>query len=88
MDSASPTVPISTLTTKRTRINSSNTLTAREQQVAELAAQGQSNKQIASAMNLSVSTIQNHLQAVYRKLGVRSRSELSWRLQHLADSDD
>jgi DNA-binding CsgD family transcriptional regulator len=52
-------------------------LTDAEQRVAELAAQGRQNKEIASALFLGVSTVEKHLSNVYRKLGVRSRTELA-----------
>lgn len=51
-------------------------LTARERQIATLAAGGQSNKQIAERLTTSVRTIDNHLYRIYAKLGVRSRSAL------------
>jgi DNA-binding CsgD family transcriptional regulator len=51
-------------------------LTAREQEVASLAARGHSSRQIAERLVVSVRTVDNHLQHVYRKLGVSSRSEL------------
>ncbi len=51
-------------------------LTKRELEVAEHAAQGQSNKQIANELNLSDHTIKNYLFRVFEKLGVSSRFEL------------
>lgn len=51
-------------------------LTAGERQVAELAAQGLSNREIAEQLYLSVRTVESHLSAVYRKLGVSSRRSL------------
>ncbi|MFZ3189020.1 MAG: LuxR C-terminal-related transcriptional regulator [Candidatus Sulfotelmatobacter sp.] len=51
-------------------------LTRRELEVAEHAAQGQSNKQIANELNLSEHTIKNYLFRVFEKLGVSSRFEL------------
>jgi DNA-binding NarL/FixJ family response regulator len=60
-------------------------LTDAEQRVAELAAQGRHNKEIASALFLGVSTVEKHLSNVYRKLGVRSRTELAGRF---GDSPD
>jgi DNA-binding CsgD family transcriptional regulator len=55
-------------------------LTATEQRVASLAAQGLANKEIASALNMSVHTVEAHLSRTYRKLGVRSRAALAGRL--------
>jgi DNA-binding NarL/FixJ family response regulator len=52
-------------------------LTKRELQIAELVAQGRSNKQVAATLFLSEKTIEHHLSRVYAKLGVRSRTELT-----------
>jgi DNA-binding CsgD family transcriptional regulator len=54
-------------------------LTETEEQVARLAAQGRSNKEIAAELFMGVSTVEMHLSRVYRKLGVR-RAELGGRL--------
>ena len=51
-------------------------LSHRELQVAECAAQGQSNKQIADRLELSEHTIKNYLFRIFEKLGVSSRFEL------------
>jgi DNA-binding CsgD family transcriptional regulator len=51
-------------------------LTARETQVAGLAAQGMSNREIADALFVTVKTVEWHLKHAYRKLGVGSRREL------------
>jgi DNA-binding CsgD family transcriptional regulator len=39
-------------------------------------AQGRSSKEIAAALVLSVRTVDNHLQRIFAKLGVTSRSEV------------
>lgn len=52
-------------------------LTAREQEVAEAAAAGRSSRVIADELGVSIRTVQNHLAAVYRKLGVAGRIELT-----------
>ena len=54
-------------------------LTATEQRVARLAADGLSNKQIAAELFVTVHTVEKHLSHVYAKLGVRSRSNLAQR---------
>lgn len=55
---------------------SPNELTETEHQVAELAAAGRSNKEIAAELFMGVSTVEAHLSRVYRKLGIRSRASL------------
>jgi DNA-binding CsgD family transcriptional regulator len=55
-------------------------LTETETRVAELAAAGHSNKEIAAALFMGVSTVEAHLSHVYRKLGIRSRAGLGSRL--------
>ncbi|WP_435279793.1 LuxR C-terminal-related transcriptional regulator [Streptomyces sp. 1222.5] len=52
-------------------------LTQREHEVALLAAAGTASKDIATALHLSVRTVDNHLQRVYTKLGVTTRRELA-----------
>jgi len=55
-------------------------LTPTEQQVADLVATGLTNQEAARALFLSVSTVEANLRRIYRKLEVRSRTELSRRL--------
>ncbi|MFJ8628399.1 LuxR C-terminal-related transcriptional regulator [Kitasatospora sp. NPDC093550] len=52
-------------------------LSAREREVAELASDGLSSRQIAAHLVLSPRTVDTHLGSVYRKLGVSSRSALA-----------
>ncbi|MEZ7237933.1 LuxR C-terminal-related transcriptional regulator [Rhodococcus sp. GXMU-t2271] len=52
-------------------------LTPQELQVARLAAHGGTNREIAEELFLSVKTIEMHLGRLYRKLGVRSRTQLA-----------
>jgi DNA-binding CsgD family transcriptional regulator len=52
-------------------------LTAQERVVAELVAQGMTNRQIAEELVLSVRTVEFHVGSVYRKLSVSSRSQLT-----------
>ena len=57
---------------QRARRAASDELTTKaERQVAELAAEGRKNKEIAAAMFVTVGTVETHLSRVYRKLGVR-----------------
>jgi DNA-binding CsgD family transcriptional regulator len=57
-----------------------DTLTDAERRVAELAAQGQTTREIAATTFAGVRTVEAQLSSVYRKLGVRSRVELARRL--------
>ena len=52
-------------------------LTAREREVALLAAGGRSSRDIADRLHLSTRTVETHLARVYRKLGITTRSELA-----------
>ncbi|MCX2185019.1 LuxR C-terminal-related transcriptional regulator [Streptomyces sp. SKN60] len=52
-------------------------LTAREKEIALLAAAGTASKDIANTLHLSVRTVDNHLQHAYTKLGVTTRRELA-----------
>jgi DNA-binding CsgD family transcriptional regulator len=52
-------------------------LSETELRVARLAAQGRSNKQIASELYVTVHTVEKHLSHVYAKLGVHSRGQLA-----------
>jgi DNA-binding CsgD family transcriptional regulator len=51
-------------------------LTPTEERVAELAAQGRKNREVAQALFMSQKTVEANLTRIYRKLGVRSRAEL------------
>ena len=52
------------------------TLTTRERQVIQLVADGLPNKAIATRLGISARTIEGHLNHVFSKLGVASRTEL------------
>lgn len=52
-------------------------LTPTESRVVELAASGRSNKEIAQALFITISTVEGHLSHAYAKLGVRSRAQLA-----------
>jgi DNA-binding CsgD family transcriptional regulator len=54
-------------------------LTETERRIADLVAQGRSNKEVAAALSLSPKTVEWNLSKVYAKLGVRSRAELAGR---------
>lgn len=51
-------------------------VTAREAEVVGWVAKGLTNKSIALRLQISPRTVQKHLERMFRKLGVRSRSEL------------
>ena len=51
-------------------------LTASERRVAELAADGLTNREIAQALFVTMRTVEGHLTSVFAKLDVRSRAEL------------
>jgi DNA-binding NarL/FixJ family response regulator len=55
----------------------SGRLTATEARVAELVTRGSKNREIAGELFMSVATVEAHLTRIYRKLGIRSRSDLS-----------
>ena len=52
-------------------------LTASEKRVADLAASGDTNRDIAQALYVTPKTVEVHLSNAYRKLGIRSRRELA-----------
>ena len=62
------------------RRRESSELNETERRVAELAAEGLSNQEIAQRAFLSVKTVEANLTRVYRKLGIRSRAALARRL--------
>jgi len=57
---------------KRSRLES---FTIRELEVAQLIAEGNSNKQIARLLNISIKTVESHRSAAMRKAGVRTAAE-------------
>jgi DNA-binding NarL/FixJ family response regulator len=60
-----------------------NQLTSREQEVLRHIANGESNKQIARALNLSVRTVETHRLNIKRKLGIEGQAELiKFAVQH------
>jgi DNA-binding NarL/FixJ family response regulator len=65
------------------RHRSPDELTATELHVAQLAAAGLTNREVAKAAFMSPKTVEANLARVYRKLGIRSRAELGARMHEL-----
>ena len=62
---------------RRVLLTGLEALTASERRIAELAAQGLSNREIAQNLFITARTVEGHLTSVFTKLDVRARSELS-----------
>ena len=56
-------------------------LSKREREIAELAARGLRNGEIAEMLHISEGTVKNHLKIVFRKLNIDRRSSLRGRLR-------
>ena len=52
-------------------------LTPQELQIARLCVAGQSNRDIGAIAFISARTVETHLSAIYRKLGVKNRAALA-----------
>jgi len=65
------------------RHNPALALTPSEQQVADLAASGMTNRDVAATLFIGIKTVEHNLSRVYTKLGIRSRAELGRRMDQL-----
>jgi DNA-binding CsgD family transcriptional regulator len=73
---------------RRTMLSGADSLTASERRIANMAAEGQTNPQIAQALFVTKRTIETHLTHAYQKLDIQSRDQLANALaaQELTDA--
>lgn len=63
-----------------------NSLSERERQVLRLLAEGLNNKDVASKLGVTIKTLDKHLEKIYQKLGVSSRTEATlWGRENVGD---
>ena len=67
---------------RRTALTGPEALTGAERQVANLAAEGRSNRQIAQRLFVTQATVETHLRHAFHKLGITSRTDLPAHLPH------
>ena len=62
---------------RRVALSGVDSLTPSERRVAEMAAEGGTNREIAQALFVTPKTVEVHLSSAYRKLGISSRRQLA-----------
>ena len=62
---------------RRPAIHGRESLTPRELRVAELAAQGKTNREIAQTLYVTARTVEHHLTSTYTKLNIQTRAQLA-----------
>ena len=72
---------------RRRRVSGVDALTPSERRIAAMAASGLSNREIAQSLFVTLRTVEMHMSSVFRKLGVKGRTELPAALAGAGASD-